>query len=131
MRSSRRMWAKQLWAMAAPLLATPGRRLEVDRLLDRVKAAQWIQEHRVYRVDAALTALSSPIHWFRDIGHGFLAVAETCGGAKATVRRFGATSNPEKSPGFDRTGFIEEISLDSEYASFGFITAGHEDRKST
>ena len=115
---------EQLWAVAgAPLLATPGRRLEVDRLLDRVRSAHWTQEQRLYRVDAARTVLTSPLHWFRDIGHGFLVLEEA---NNASVLRFGATSSPEKAHGFDRTGFIEEASVDQEYAGFGFITAGHD-----
>ena len=115
---------EQLWAVAgAPLLATHGRGLEVDRLLDRVGSAHWTQEHRLYRVDAALTVLTSPLHWFRDIGHVFLVLEEAI---DSNVLRFGATSIPETAHGFDRTGFIEEVSADQQYASFGFITAGHD-----
>src|SRR5260221_10521753 len=120
---SRRTWIQHLLAVAAaPLIAAPSRRLEVDRLLDRVPPAKWTQEYRRYRVDAALMAFTSPLHWFRDIGHGFLTLEETPG---ASIMRFGGTSTPEKAHGFDRTGFIEEASVDHDHASFGFITAGH------
>ena len=122
--SSRRTWIGKLTTVVgAPLLATTGRRFEVDRLLDRVRLARWIQENGLYLVDAALTVLTSPLHWFPGIGHGFLALEEA---ANATALPFGATSNPEKAHGFDRTGFIEDPSVDQEYASFGFITAGHD-----
>ena len=127
--TSRRTWIKHLGAMAAaPLLATPGRRLEVDRILDRVRSAHWTREQRQYRVDAALTVLTSPVHWFRDIGYGFLALEEASGPLPASILRFGAASRTENARGFDRTGFIEEVSVHPDYASFGFITAGHESR---
>lgn len=104
----------------ARLLAAPARTLEVDRLLDRYRTASWQQERRQYRVDAALTMFTSPVHWFNGIGHGFLALSETAG---ATYLRFGAASSPDQAHGFDRAGFMEEASTGNESASFGFITA--------
>lgn len=93
--SLRRTWIKHLWAAAgaSDLLATPGRRLEVDRILDRLCLATWTPEQHLYRVDAAVTVLTFPLHWFRDTGNGFLTLEKRAG---APVLRFGATSAPGK-----------------------------------
>lgn len=115
---------------AVGLAAAPVRRLEIDNLLERFGSSRWTVEHRLYRVDAALTVLSSPLHWFRDIGAGFLSVSETTD-RRASVLRFGASSSPEKAKGFDRLGFIEEAAAGGEFASFGFITSGHEAHSAT
>jgi len=129
MMPTRRTWIQQILAAAGtPLMAMPARGLEVDRLLARYKSSHWSEEHRLYRVDAALVVLSSPLHWFRGIGHGFLAVGETSDVSKATFLRFGAASSAERAGGFDRAGFIEEASQGDEFASFGFITSGHDSR---
>ncbi|HEY3740993.1 MAG TPA: hypothetical protein VGL53_14170, partial [Bryobacteraceae bacterium] len=129
MMPTRRMWMRQVGAVAAAantciarLFGAPARTLEVDRLLDRYRNARWEQERTQYRVDAALMMFTSPVHSFGGIGHGFLALGETAG---ATYVRFGAASSPENAHGFDRAGFIEEASAADEFASFGFITAGH------
>jgi hypothetical protein len=114
--------------------AAPSSDLQVDQLLRRYPAAGSRIETRSYRVDAALTVLSSPLHWFRGIGHGFLTLGETAraeDGSKALFMRFGAATNVEKAHGFDRLGFIEEAVAEHsrEFANFGFITAGHESNR--
>lgn len=92
-----------------PLFAHPGRGLEFDRILDKLRSEPWTREHRLYRIDASLTVLTSPVQWFRGIGHGFHAVEET---AAASVVRFGATSSPDKAHGFDVSASWRRSRLD-------------------
>ena len=122
---TRRSWIGGLCTAASVVNGVANGRLAVDRLLDRFSTCKWKQENRLYRVDAAVTVLASPMHWFRGIGEGFLTLGETPDAA-ATFLRFGAASRPEKAHGFDRLGFIEEAAAGAEFASFGFITAGPE-----
>ena len=138
---TRRTWAKSaggavLWPWASAI-ASPSTGLHLDKLLGRYPSPSgWQSETRMYRVDAAVTVLSSPLHWFRGIGHGFLTLGQTAAardGSTAIFMRFGAASNLDRAHGFDRLGFIEEAAVEQtgEFANFGFITAGHESSRTT